>query len=117
MVSKREEDLSLGVAFGDRSGVGRQASAGHVSDYDQAAFLVGACFDNSGINVVSTLSNTNFTPHPALSPLLDWFSRRGGTTQIRKAAIRARSILHGWAAKNQEQARQLEFFLEEEAAS
>ena len=90
---------------------------GMVSDYDQAAFLIGACFDNSGINVASTLSNSNFTPHPALSPLLDWFSRRGGTTEIRNAAIRGRSILQGWNAKNQEQARQLEFFLDEEAAS
>ena len=99
-----------------RGWVGRHRR-GMVSDYDQAAFLIGACFDNSGINVTSTLSNSNFTPHPALSPLLDWFSRRGGTTEIRNAAIRARSILQGWNAKNQEQARQLEFFLDEEAAS
>ena len=85
-----------------------------VSDYDQAAFLIGACFDNSGINVVTTLNNTNFAPHPALDALLDWFSRRGGNTAIRNAAIRARSILRGWNAKHQENARQLEFFLEED---
>ena len=99
-----------------RGWVGRHRR-GMVSDYDQAAFLIGACFDNSGINVTSTLSNSNFAPHPALSPLLEWFSRQGGTTEIRSAAIRARSILQGWNAKNQEQARQLEFFLDEEAAS
>ena len=87
---------------------------GMVSDYDQAAFLIGACFDNSGINVVTTLNNTNFAPHPALDALLDWFSRRGGNTAIRNAAIRARSILRGWNAKHQENARQLEFFLEED---
>ena len=99
-----------------REWVGRHRR-GMVSDYDQAAFLIGACFDNSGINVVSTLNNSNFTPHPALGPLLEWLSRRGGTTEIRNAAIRARSILHGWTAQNQEQARQLEFFLDEETAS
>ena len=99
-----------------RGWVGRHRR-GMVSDYDQTAFLIGACFDNSGINVTSTLSNSNFTPHPALSPLLDWFSRRGGTTEIRNAAIRGRSILQGWNARNQEQARQLELFLDEEAAS
>ena len=99
-----------------RGWVGRHRR-GMVSDYDQAAFLIGACFDNSGINVVSTLNNSNFTPHPALSPLLEWLSRRGGTTEIRNAAIRAQSILHGWTAQNQEQARQLEFFLDEETAS
>ena len=94
-----------------RSWVGRHRR-GMVSDYDQAAFLIGACFDNSGINVVSTLNNTNFTPHPALDALLDWFSRRGGDTVIRNAAIRARSILRGWNAKHQQKARQLEFFFE-----
>ena len=90
---------------------------GMVSDYDQAAFLIGACFDNSGINVVNTLNNSNFTPHPALSALLDWLSRRGGNTLIRNAAVRARGILSGWSARNREKAPQLEFFLEEDASS
>lgn len=94
-----------------RSWVGRHRRR-MVSDYDQSAFLIGACFDNSGINVVSTLNNTNFAPHPALESLLDWFSRRGGNTAICNAAIRARSILRSWNAKNQEKARQLDFFLE-----
>ena len=98
-----------------RSWVGRHRR-GMVSDYDQAAFLIGACFNNSGINVVTTLSNTNFTPHPALDGLLEWFSRRGGDTSIRNAATRARSILRDWKARHQEKARQLEFFLEEDRA-
>jgi hypothetical protein len=28
------------------------------SDYDQAAFLIGACFENSGINATDTLATT-----------------------------------------------------------
>ena len=36
------------------------------SDYDQAMVLIGASFPASGVNVMETLSNTNFRPHPAL---------------------------------------------------
>ncbi len=90
---------------------------GMTSDYDQAAFLIGACFDNSGINATATLTNNSFKPHPALGSLLDWFSSRGATTEIRNAAIRARSILRGWKSKNQPQAQQMSLFFEEGASS
>ena len=89
---------------------------GMISDYDQAAFLIGACFDNSGINAANTLSNSNFTPHPALGALLDWFSRRGATTELRNAAIRAHHILRDWNAKNQQKAQQLDLFFGEGVA-
>ena len=46
------------------------------SDYDQAMFLTGACFDGSGINAAETLKNENFRPRPALKALLEWHSRR-----------------------------------------
>ena len=90
---------------------------GMVSDYDQAAFLIGACFDNSGINATDTLTNTNFKPHPALGALLDWYSSRGSTTQIRNAAIRARSILRAWKSENQQKVQQMTLFFEEETVS
>jgi SAM-dependent methyltransferase len=35
------------------------------SDYDQAALLIGASFDDSGINVQDTLNNKRFQAHPA----------------------------------------------------
>ncbi len=90
---------------------------GLASDYDQAAFLIGACFDNSGINATETLANNNFKPHPALGALLDWFSSRGATTEIRNAAIRARNILQAWRSKNQPQVKQMSLFFEEGAPS
>ena len=37
---------------------------GMTSDYDQAVFLIGACFEGSGINASETLNNPNFKPHP-----------------------------------------------------
>jgi len=76
-------------------------------DYDQAMFLIGACFEGSGINA------ENFNPHPALKSLLEWHTRRGATSQIRTAAIRAVTIYHSWAANNSEKARQLELFGED----
>ena len=45
---------------------------GMLQDYDQASFLIGACFDDSGINASDTLNNDRFQPHPALGALLEW---------------------------------------------
>lgn len=92
---------------------------GMVSDYDQAAFLIGACCDDSGINVTATLDNGNFAQHPALGALLDWFARRGATAETRTAADRAHRLLHDWNARNRNRRRdpQLELFVDEEAAS
>jgi len=83
------------------------------SDYDQAVFLIGACFENSGIKASDTLVNENFKPHPALGALLDWFSTRGATTEIRNAASRAGMILRTWKSKNQQQAQQMSLFFDD----
>ncbi len=67
------------------------------SDYDQAWFLIGACHEGTGINAAEQLRNENFMPHPALKPLLDWFSRNGVDSATRQAAIRAATIYNAWA--------------------
>ena len=86
---------------------------GRPSDYDQAALLVGACFDHSGINAVDTLNSGVFSPHPALDDLLDWFSRRGGSGEIQSAAGRARRILHDWRIRHPGRVqRQMDLFLD-----
>jgi adenine-specific DNA methylase len=90
---------------------------GLVQDYDQSAFIIGACFENSGINATDTLKNMNFKPHPALGALLEWFANRGASTEIRNAAIRASSILRDWKSKNQKQVQQMSLFFEEETTS
>ena len=53
--------------------------------YDQAMVLIGACFENSGINAADTMKNENFTPRPSLKALLDWFARRGNAAPVRTA--------------------------------
>ena len=83
------------------------------SDLDQSLVLIGACFDNSGINASDTLNNENFKPHAALKPLLDWLSKRGATSSTRNAASRALSIYNNWAATHEQQVRQMSLFLDE----
>jgi hypothetical protein len=87
---------------------------GLTSDYDQAAFLIGACFENSGINATDTLANDNFKPHPALASLLDWFTLRGASSEVRNAASRAQTILRSWRTKHEKQAKQMSLFFEDE---
>ena len=78
-----------------------------VSDYDQAMFLIGACFDGSGINASDTLRNENFKPHPALGSLLEWHARRGAEQDVRNAAARALAIFQGWERSHPEEVKQL----------
>jgi hypothetical protein len=92
-----------------RSWVGRHRR-NMTSDYDQAMFLIGACYDGSGINAAETLKNENFRPHPALKALLDWQARRGAKQDVRNAASRALSIYHTWERSHQDQVKQLSFF-------
>lgn len=73
---------------------------GMARDFDQAMFLVGACFEGSDIRVIDTLDSPNFAPHPATAEIVDWLGRHGGSQDIRYAAQRARTIYRSWLAKN-----------------
>ena len=66
------------------------------SDYDQAMVLIGACHPGSGLDANDTLRNSNFRPHPALRPLLEWFERRGHSQIIRDAAKLAKMRFEAW---------------------
>ncbi|WP_309896347.1 hypothetical protein [Archangium sp.] len=99
-----------------RAWAGKHRS-GMTSDYDQAAFLIGACFENSGINANDTLSNERFKPHPALGSLLEWFATRGATSEIRNAASRAQTILRSWRSKHEKQHQQMTLFFADQGAA
>ena len=88
---------------------------GMTSDYDQAAFLIGACFEGSGINANETLNNTNLKPHQALSALLTWHMTHGATNQIRNSAAIASNLYRTWKSKHQTpKHKQLSLFFSEE---
>ena len=88
---------------------GRQRK-GMTSDYDQAMFFIGACFEGSGINAGETLNNKNFSPHPALGSILTWFENHGADKAIRNAAIMAAKLYRNWESKNQSKVKQLSLF-------
>jgi adenine-specific DNA methylase len=69
-------------------------------DFDQSYFLIGACYDESGIKVSDTLESGGFAPHPAIPDLLDWFGVHGSDTDMKAAARRAKQIYSAWLAKN-----------------
>lgn len=83
-------------------------------DFDQTYFLIGACYDESGIKLSDTLNSGSFVPHPAISDLLDWFAKHGSDAEMKSAANRARQIYSSWLAKNRpaQQTQQLLFDLE-----
>ena len=81
-----------------------------LSDYDQAQFFIGACFEGSGINPLDTLKNTNFLPHPALKAILIWFKTHGSSSQVRNAAILASELYRKWESTNQPKAKQISLF-------
>ena len=87
------------------------------SDYDQAMFFIGACFEGSGINASETLGNPNFRPHPALGALLTWFKTHGADSKTRNAAVMAAQLYRNWEVKNQPKIEALlPFMLDEEEA-
>ncbi|MEA3276544.1 MAG: DUF1156 domain-containing protein [Pseudomonadota bacterium] len=92
-----------------RSWVGKHRK-GLQSDYDQAMFLIGACFEGSGINASETLNNEHFKPHPALGAILTWFKNHGADSAVRNAAITAATLYHTWESRNQAKVRQLSLF-------
>lgn len=89
--------------------VGKQRR-GMTSDYDQAMFFIGACFESSGINASETLSNSNFRPHPALGSLLTWFKTHGADSPTRNAATIASQLYKAWEARNEPKAKELTLF-------
>lgn len=80
-------------------------------DLDQVLFLIGACFENSGINVTEVLSLPDFNIHPPVISLLDWFKRNGGNSEIKNAAIKAHRICVSFIERHPDRApKQLDLF-------
>jgi len=70
-------------------------------DLDQAFFLIGACYGESGINAKQEMSVPDFKPHPALGDLLNWLGMHGPTKEFKNASYTAQHIFNIWSAANQ----------------
>lgn len=88
-----------------------QNRKGMARDLDQTLFLIGACFDDSGIKVWDTLNSPNFRHHPAIPDLLEWFVSNGADFMVKASANRAKTIYLDWMERNKPavQAAQAEF--------
>lgn len=71
----------------------RDTAAEKPRDYDQAAFLIGACEDKSGLDTEAMLK-PGFKPTDGLRPLLQWFSEHAPEGQA--AAERALRLFDDW---------------------
>lgn len=74
--------------------------SGMSRDFDQAMFLIGACYETSGIRVQDTLDSPHFSPHPATGEIIDWLTRHGGSSEIKNAASLAKQLYGRWQAAN-----------------
>ena len=97
--------LVAAAGHGAKHGRARLATA-MAADFDQAMFMIGACFEGSGIKRHDTLNNPNFMPHPAhrrharLAHPSRWRRRRSRTPPAR-----ARQLYQTWEAKKQNEGR------------
>ena len=73
---------------------------GMARDFDQSMFLVGACFENSGIRVHDTLNSPQFKPHPATADILGWLTKHGGNAEIKTGARLAKQLYDKWLGAN-----------------
>lgn len=81
-----------------------------INDLDQAFVLIGACFENSGMNASETLTNENFKPHISLKDILEWYSQKSADSKIRRAATTALQIYNAWARAHKSEIEQLDLF-------
>src|SRR5262249_7148638 len=81
-------------------GVARSAMS---RDFDQAMFMVGACYEGSGIKLSGTLNSPTFIPHPATGGILGWFIRHGADLAMKSAAHTARQLFQTWLSKRENQ--------------
>ena len=66
------------------------------TDLDQAHFLVGAAFVDSGLKIESELNNPNFKVKRSVDELLHWYAEVDGDPVNRVAATTALQLLERW---------------------
>ena len=66
------------------------------TDLDQAHFLVGAAFVDSGLKIESELNNPNFKVKRSVDELLHWYAEVDGDPVNRVAATTASQLLERW---------------------
>lgn len=69
------------------------------TDLDQAHFLIGAAFPNSGMKIDAELSNPNFRIKKAADDILKWYAKVDRNPAIRMAARTAVQLVEHWRTR------------------
>ena len=82
------------------------------ADLDQAHFLIGAAYPNSGLKIEAELSNPNFRVKKSVDDILNWVAEMDNNSANRMAARTAAQLVSQWRARQDrpETRRQLSLF-------
>ena len=69
------------------------------TDLDQAHFLIGAAYPNSGLKIDSELDNPNFRIKKSVDDILRWYSEMGDSSATRNAATTALRLVEHWRTR------------------
>lgn len=66
------------------------------TDLDQAHFLIGAAYPNSGVKIDAELNNPNFRIKKSVDEILKWYAEMDSDSDNRKAAKTAVQLVEHW---------------------
>ncbi len=66
------------------------------SDLDQAHFLIGAAFTNSGVNIAKELELETIPIKKSTDEIIKWYAESGEVEEIRQAAKTASQLVDSW---------------------
>jgi len=69
------------------------------TDPDQAHFLIGAAFPNSGVKIENELNNPNFRIKKSVNEILKWYQQVGDTLEIRQSKQTALQLVEHWRTR------------------
>lgn len=69
------------------------------TDLDQAHFLIGAAYPNSGLKIDTELDNPNFRIKKSVDDILRWYSEMGDSSVTRNAATTALRLVEHWRTR------------------
>lgn len=69
------------------------------TDLDQAHFLIGAAYPNSGLKIDAELNNPNFRIKKSVDDILKWYAEIGDSSTTRSAATTALRLVEHWRTR------------------
>jgi putative DNA methylase len=69
------------------------------TDLDQAHFLIGVAYPNSGLKIETELNNPNFRIKKSVDDILKWYSEIGDSSTTRNSATTALRLVEHWRTR------------------